>query len=197
MDDRKPDRAVGLRFCLLWILASVLGLNIGYAIGVLLTGSIFREVGSATGGLALGATIGVWTGALQGLVLRSKGPGVPRWILATTLGFGIGHAAVAWAAPASWQYPLWLARGIPVGVSVGVAQGFLLSATRIRFQMWVLLSTLGYAGGYVLGYATPLAFGIQNDEVHPLFVPVVGLVAALVTWVELRKLSGHQEAIGE
>jgi len=121
-----------------WILLSAIGASIGFALAAF-AGERLGDVVSPTGNIIIGgATIQILSGATLGLTIgvaqsraldRSLGIG-RRWILATIVGTGLGYGA-ATGVLELLDVEILRANLIPsfgaiVGLSVGVAQGFVL-----------------------------------------------------------------------
>jgi hypothetical protein len=145
---------------------------------------------AAVVGSVMGAVSGVVTGTLQWAVLRSAG--ARWWRLAATMAIGIGVShALADGAPTS------LGR-----VVVAIAGACALTAAmavllRERQPLTLAASIVGWAGGWILGYAITAALSLPQsaDQIgwateHTVVGIVVGLVwSGLVTAAGVRSLA--------
>ena len=90
------------------------------------------------------------------------------WIMATTLGWLIGNVFF---------------KGIPVifsGVLIAVLQWSVLFKRIQKAWRWIVLSSVGWIGGYIL-------FVIFIPTMNLLVGPVIGGVVGVMQWLVLRK----------
>jgi hypothetical protein len=93
--------------------------------------------------VAIGALVGI----VQWVVLRSLFPQAAWWILASALGWAASHILLS-AALAVGDVTL---SGAITGVTLGTAQWLALRRWVYLAGWWVVISTLGWAAGPVLG----------------------------------------------
>lgn len=180
-------RGVGWRIWLLWVLASVVGWGVG---GVVL-GPVFRVVepafGPLVGGVVVGTIGGAALGVLQWLVLRWQLARAGWWIVASTVGWAAGGAAF----------------GLVGGALAGFLQWLVLRRRLVRAGWWIAASTVGWAIGPVI----VLFGGVIGEMDAALIVLLVavlwgigGLVGGAITgavlvWL-LRQRLGEADGVG-
>jgi hypothetical protein len=121
-----------------WLLFTAVGASVGWALAALV-GERLADVVSPTGNIIVGggtieilsgATLGLMIGVAQSRVL-DRSLGIARWwIVASTVGTGLGYGAAA-AVLELLDVPILRANLIPsfgaiVGLCVGVAQGLVM-----------------------------------------------------------------------
>lgn len=113
-----------------WILVSTLG----WVAGLALLADVV---------IAMGAVMGV----MQWIVLRSLVRRAGWWILATAVGWAVGHVVVSIVPPVEAV----VVQGAVLGAVIGTMQWFVLRRWVYRAAWWIVMSTLGWAVGPVLG----------------------------------------------
>ncbi|NEQ42036.1 MAG: MFS transporter [Leptolyngbya sp. SIOISBB] len=152
---RERSKHVGWPFFLQWLLATVipveLGIAVGLAIGVNYLGAV---VGLAI--IAVGISVGQW------LVIRKQLPGT-YWGLYTVLGLflGIGLASpvglLLWGISNSWFWIIYfLTGGAFAGSVTALVQGIRMKRQlpKMRWWVWITVSAVGAAVGIILGLLT-------------------------------------------
>jgi hypothetical protein len=156
---------VGWRLWLWWVLASTTGLALGFAGGY----AAGFAIGGAISGIAsqsvFGAMVGVSFGTTQWLVLRRRVSRAGWWVLATTLGMGVGFALVRAMTPTVSRMvgggPMYgLVNGAIVGTLIGAMQWLVLRWKVSRAGWWVPASALGMAVGLALGQVAGQLAGV-------------------------------------
>jgi len=177
---------LGRGFLVRWVVASGIGLMTGFIVYFMsvvgLTterGFILRTLVSA----GSGAILGVAVGGAQLFVLRSEFPGMNRWMAANLVGGVVGGVvalpvAVAVGNTVGFNIAVF-AGSIVLGLSMGIAQVFILREHLLGSGWWIL----AHAAGIPLGWALGRGLG---ESVHNLVVRGVGestaqVVATLIT----------------
>lgn len=147
---------VGWSLWLWWVLASSMGLALGFAGGF----AVGFAIGGAISGIAsqsvFGAVVGASVGTMQWLVLRWQVSRAAWWVLASTLGMGVGFALVRAATLTVSRIVgggsmYGVVNGTVVGTLVGTMQWLVLRWQVSRAGWWVLASALGMGVGFALG----------------------------------------------
>ncbi len=174
---------VGWGFWLRWVLASSVGLTVGFAVIAGLSETL-GEVTDKPPVAAIGAAIGISIGIAQWLVLRARVARSGWWILASAGGF-----AVAFGAIGSVEEVVAVAFAVGV-VSVGIAQWLVLRTQVPRSGWWVLASAVSIAVGFGIIFALPEAVGeavsyaISETIAAGIGGAVVGAISgAVLVWL--------------
>ena len=158
-----------------WILANIVGLPVllgPYSVGLflLMMVAIFSDGGLAPSRwyafnfvlqVLSGAVMGAYLGHMQSFPLKTRIPQSGKWIAATSLGVAVG-------TPLSWLVYQWmfasplvngprgifffylyqyLIFGILLGLSVGVAQWFVLKQQVRKAEWWIVALPILFSGG--------------------------------------------------
>ncbi|MGD8632366.1 MAG: hypothetical protein PVF85_02280 [Anaerolineales bacterium] len=121
--------------------------------------------------------IGLAVGAAQWILIRSRLEKGYWWVIASLAGWGFGHLAVI-----SWL-PEYLREwaGLPIGLSLGLAQWIVLRGEMPRSGWWIVISTLGWLlaltgvlGGSLVGAVAGAVTGVAAV----MFIDSKGAAAA-------------------
>ena len=113
-----------------------------------------------------------------------------QWMLATTLGGGVGWAVV-WSWDGGKREAVYWAVGRAVfGFVVGVAQWFVLKQKFDRAGWWILASTMGWAVGGAVYWAVDKA-AVSRAVVGAVVGAVSGAVGGTITGIVLIWLLRH------
>jgi len=133
---------------LLWILASTVGVAVGWIIGLPGAEDAYRAVngtlGSAIFGAIVGTSIGAVVGALQWPFLQGKISQAGWWVLASTVGWAVGLAL-------GWAWVGLLTAGAVAGAVVGTLQWLVLRGKISQAGWWLPACTVGWAVGWAVG----------------------------------------------
>jgi hypothetical protein len=173
---------VGWSFWLLWVVASTVGLYVGWVLAFVIIAFYSVVFGldycDACDGLAFVIGIGIGIGVAQWLVLRRRVSGAGWWVLASAVGgYGImqaGFTGYSESVEMSFVSLLGLTGVVALsGAVTGTLQWLILRGQVSQAGWWVLASTVGW------GLAIALSRGVgANDFVA---VGVVGAVLGAVT----------------
>jgi serine/threonine-protein kinase len=127
-----------------WVLLT----TVGWLVGWVLLGELWI-------GLALG--VGQW------VLIRSRLENSFWWVLASLVGWAIGHLAVInWLPVAMREWA-----GLPIGLTLGVAQWIVLRKLMPRSGWWIVISALGWLlamtgvlGGSLVGAVAGAVTGV-------------------------------------
>src|SRR5687768_11509350 len=147
------------RFWLLWALA-FLGFPLGGLLANLIVGPVTTPLRAALAGAITGAVLGL----VQWLVLRSKLPPGPGWVVATSLGMALGLAlsAVLLGNGTRGHELLW--RAALTGLSVGLAQTIVLLPVLPPTARWLSAFWVGVVSvGWVCGWFITRRAGVDLD----------------------------------
>ena len=176
----------GARFAVIWVLANVLGVQLGSMIAYPL---FMHGHELNVPFIVMSSAVGAGIGLAQGAVLFKRV--VVGWILATAIGFAMGSVfaefianGLYWMGLPGWQRSM-VGYVVVVGLVVGAAQGIVLGL-RSTLLSWVIVNAIGYGLGHVLGYGIPILFSMYPGS---LALAPIGLEAGLVTWFALRRLA--------
>jgi len=176
----------GRGFMVRWVVASAIGLFVGFTIYFMLVvgftpeqGFILKTLISAVSGVILGTAVG----GAQLFVLRNEVSGMNRWMVANLIGGVVGGVLafpVADAVGDAMGFNMAVFAGsIVLGLSLGLAQMVILREHLSGSGWWVL----AHAAGIPLGWALGRGLG---ESVYNLVVGGVGestaqIVARLIT----------------
>ncbi len=154
---------VGWRFWLWWVLATTVGLGVGFSSVNPMRSATF-EAGGIMDKLVFGAVAGASVGIAQWLVLRGQVSQTGWWVLASTVGLAVGFgvtdvmtAGVIERAPfAVGEVVTFAVAGGVMGASVGIAQQLVLRRQVSQTGRWVWASSVGLAMGVGVNQALPL-----------------------------------------
>ena len=183
---------VGWGFWLRWVLASSVGLTLGFTVIVGLY-EAFGEVVDKPPIAVTGAVIGISIGIAQWLVLRSKLVRSGWWILASAGGFAVAFGAIGSVEEV-------VAITFAVGVaSVGIAQWLVIRTEVPRSGWWVLASAVSIAAGFAIIFALPeavgeaVSYGIAETIAAGIGGAVVGAISgAVLVWL-LRQAAEEED----
>lgn len=130
------------RFWLFWGLV-FLGFPIAGVLSNLL-GQVNTPVRGLLAGLVAGAVIGI----AQWLVLRSVIPVTTNWVVATSLGMGVGLALATAFFGSETSGSQLLIRAAITGLIIGLAQWFLLRTLLPQAFLWPLFVAIGWIAGW-------------------------------------------------
>jgi len=142
-------------------MGGLLGLAGGFAVGFAINGAVSGIASQSVFGGIIGASIG----ALQWVVLRRRLSRAAWWVVATTLGMGLGFALVRVVTPTVSEVlgggPVYgLVNGGLVGTLVGTLQWLVLRQHVCRAGWWVLASALGTGVSFALGQVVGQLVGV-------------------------------------
>ncbi len=185
----------GWGFWLGWVVASTVGMLVGFFMIFLIYGLLEALLGSAVtddlfeigwlGDLVMGIMLGIVVGILQWLVLQGRVSRVGWWILASAAaGYGISLAFFI-GIEESLSFSLFLRfTGVAAlgGAVMGTLQWLVLRGKVSRAGWWVLASTVGWA----LGMAVSRAISWGPDDADAIYaLAVTGAVMGAVTGAAL------------
>jgi hypothetical protein len=123
------------------------------------------------------------------------------WVLATAMGWGVGHLFAVTFVSSNISIPILeeIARDTAIGVSLGLAQWFILRRSHRLSAHWILATTFGWLlGAWISLGPLNLAMNALDWNSYPL--PIVfgsyyglrtGLIAGLLQWAVLRAPFGR------
>ena len=106
------------------------------------------------------------------------------WVVATVVGWAIGFFVCEALKPFIYDITHLGGDGLVIGASIGIAQGLVLRR-RIGLGWWVLVSSVGFGVGKVLGEAWTQ--GIPGAVGHGLSGAVIGASIGIAQWLVLRR----------
>ena len=180
---------IGWGFWLQWVVASTVGMVVGFIAGflsldliydVLGDWLIYNVLGDWLDFLFLGIVPGIGVGVLQWLVLRRRISGAGWWVLASAAaGYGILAGFIGYSESLSFGTLLRFTGVVALGGAVtGILQWLVLRSQVSRAGWWVLASTVGWGLSVTVARAIPWG----NDEMDALWALVVtGAVLGAVT----------------
>lgn len=129
-----------------------------------ITWVLLTTLGWLVGWVILGELwIGLAVGSSQWVLLRSRLENAYWWILASLIGWALGHLIVINLLAASLRG--WA--GLPIGTVLGMAQWVILRTQVPRAGWWVVISALGWMlamtgvlGGSLVGAVAGAATGV-------------------------------------
>ena len=173
---------VGWVFWLLWVLASTVGMFVGFTMGFLTAALTYDVLGDRLAFSFFGIVLGIAVGVLQWLVLRRRVSRAGWWVLASAAGgYGIILAGFEGLSESLSFGALLSYTGVVAlgGAVTGTLQWLVLRGQVSRAGWWVLASTVGWGlVGAVLG-AFP--WGVGDTD---------ALVALVVTGAVLGAVTG-------
>jgi len=175
---------VGWGFGIMWVLASTVGMFVGFNMGFFLAAftHLVLGLGDRLAFSFFGIALGIGVGVLQWLVLRRRVYRVGWWVLASAAGgYGILQAGFEGLSESLSFGALLSFTGVVAlgGAVTGLLQWLVLRGQVSRAGWWVLASTVGWGlVGAVLG-AFP--WGVGDTD---------ALVALVVTGAVLGAVTG-------
>lgn len=147
------------------------------------------NIGGAPFGFIIGAVSGLLLGSPQWILLRNQVKNARRWILTTTLGLGVMHS-IGDAFPFG-QYLL--VATLFSAIVMGIMQRHILRDVLTQPNLWIIISIVGWVGGYLLSMSLLNATGLYprawtptlGATQHAVFGAIQGVVYATVTGVSL------------
>ena len=174
---------VGWVFWLQWVLASTVGMFVGFFLGVPLFARTYNIPGDWLAFSPLGIGVGIGVGVLQWLVLRQRVSGAGWWVLASAAGgYGLLHAGFSPFCTSLQNFGVLLSwTGVVAlgGAVTGTLQWLVLRGQVSRAGWWVLASTVGWGLGGTVSRALP--WGVDTGD---------GIGALAVTGAILGALTG-------
>ena len=176
---------VGWVFWLQWVLASTVGLLLGFIVGFPLSFLAMDILGERLGQSFGGIVFGIGVGVLQWLVLRRRVTGVGWWVLTSAAGcYGIIQAMfLGFPESAEMSYVSLLGLTVVValgGAVTGILQWLVLRRQVSRAGWWVLASTVGW--GLSMGVSIAIPSGADDNLLQ---LAVTGAVLGVVTGAAL------------
>lgn len=176
------QRQVGWGFWLQWVLASTVGMFVGFILGFLVTAGIPEVLGKWFGFSVFGIVLGLAVGVLQWSILRRRVSLTGWWVLATAVGgLGIFQAGLifgfsAFIGPYKSLVAFlgWIGIASLGGLVTGALQWLVLRGKVSRSGWWVLASTVGWALSATVTRAIP--WGVDDKDA------MFGMVVAGVVW---------------
>jgi len=177
---------LGRGFMVRWVVASAIGLFVGFTIYFMLVvgftaeqGFILKTLVSAVSGAALGAAVG----GAQLFVLRREVSGMNRWMVANLVGGAVGGVvalplAVAMGDAAGFNMAVF-AGSIVLGLSLGIAQVVILREHLSGSGWWILAHASGIPLGWALGRG--LGESVYNQVVRGAGESTAQVIARLIT----------------
>jgi len=175
---------VGWVFWLQWVLASTVGMFVGFFMSFLLTSLTYDVLGNLAFSFFLIA-LGIGIGVLQWLVLRRRVSGVGWWVLTSAPGcfgillagfLGLSGSLESFGSPLSWTVVVVVAA--LGGAVTGTLQWLVLRGQVSRTAWWVLASTVGWGLGMTAARA--FSWGVGDTDAFNAMV-VIGAVLGTVT----------------
>jgi hypothetical protein len=178
----------GKEFWVRWVVASAIGLFVGFAIYFFSVDSIAAEQGfilktliSAVAGGIFGATVG----GVQLFVLRRKVSGMNHWMLANIIGAAMGGIVarpISEAVGDATNFNIAiLAGGTVLGLAFGIGQAIVLRPYLSEGIWWALAHAVGIPFGYALGRGLgEVAYNLLGGVVGEGLARVVGTLILLV-----------------
>jgi len=180
---------IGWGFWLQWVVASTVGMVVGFIAGflsldliydVLGDWLIYNVLGDWLDFLFLGIVPGLGVGVLQWLVLRRRVSRAGWWVLASAAaGYGILAGFIGYSESLSFGTLLRFTGVVALGGAVtGILQWLVLRSQVSQAGWWVLASTVGWGLSVTVARAIPWGM----DEMDALWALVVtGAVLGAVT----------------
>jgi hypothetical protein len=108
-----------------------------------------------------------------------------QWVVATTVGWGIGFYVCEALKPFFYDITHIGGDGLIIGASIGIAQGLVLRRRIGSTGWWVLVSSVGFGVGKAAGEA--VANGMPTAVAHGLSGAVIGVSVGVAQWLVLRR----------
>ncbi len=142
----------GFPFWLQWILATAIGLGLGWEIA--------NIVGPASQGILYLSIAGIFIGFAQWLVVRKRVSQSGWWILATFSGWAL-FDILGWIMPPPMPGPIFLALG---GLTIGFSQWVLLRRHYSRAYLWIIVSAFAWILGMIMAFCG-MVVGLTLGEI--------------------------------
>ena len=176
---------VGWRFWLQWVLASTVGMFVGFCMGIAPFAITFSRTQNVHWDrLAFrvwGIVLGIGLGVLQWLVLRRSVSGAGWWVLASAAaGYGTLQAGFMPFSTSLQSFGVYLSwtRVVALGGAVtGTLQWLVLRGQVSRAGWWVLASTVGWGLGATVARAFP--WGVDMGDAVGALVVTGAILGAL------------------
>ena len=141
-----------LTFFILWIVLTTIGLALGgyifhYPSDFGVTRGATANILGAPFGFIIGAVSGLLLGLPQWMLLRRYVENAKRWLLTTFIGLGVMHS-IGDAFPFG-QYLL--GATVLSATLMSVMQWRILRDILTRPSLWIIVSIIGWTGGYLVG----------------------------------------------
>lgn len=129
-----------------------------------ITWVLLTTLGWLAGWLFLGELwIGLALGVAQWILMRSRLENSFWWVLASLVGWALGHLAVmSWLPVAMREWA-----GLPIGLTLGAAQWIVLRSLMPRSGWWIVINALGWLlamtgvlGGSLVGAVAGAVTGV-------------------------------------
>ena len=130
----------GLPFWFQWVLATAIGLGLGF--------EGYRIVSPASQGIFQVAIAGIFVGFAQWIVLRKRVIQSGWWILATFSGWAL-FDILGWIMASPMLGQMFLALG---GLTIGISQWVFLRRHYSRAYLWILVSTFAWILGMIMAF---------------------------------------------
>jgi hypothetical protein len=175
-----PDK----NFILKWILATMIGVTIGWIMGILVHTSLILGL------IKHVAVFGGIVGVSQWFVLRRYLSQAGWWVLMNTVGWPLGFAlGISLISSWGWQLNVFLF-GIIAGAVVGGLGWFILLQPSSRIMQWTLANTIGWGVGFMFSDILAYPFIDRFDVTPGMFLGLIltGATAGTVTGIILARL---------
>ena len=166
----QAERSLGLQ----WVVASIVGWGVGFFVCEALKPVVYAFTHLGGDGLVIGASIGI----AQGLVVRRRIGSMGRWVLVSSIGFGVGKALGEGAVGGMTVWLGHLLSGAIIGVAIGIAQWLILRRRVARAEWWVLANIAAWALGWSL-----ISLAEDSEGLSTLMVYLVGGTGAAVAGI--------------
>ena len=178
--DTPSDWTSTARRMWLWPVSILVSFPIGGYIADLVVDGVDSVGAAFVGGLIVGAIIG----AAEWFALRHRISWL--WILATTVGMGVGLVAGAALVDYGIDRGDLVLMGAVNGLAVGVLQALVLARHRIRGAFWwAVANPPAWALGW---FVSSYVISRNIDERFPIFGASGAIVFGLLTWLLLAVL---------
>ena len=174
------------RLVLQWVAAAV----VGWVIGFYLCEAFKTFVSTVfVDGVIIGSALGI----AQGLVVRRRFAPIGWWVLLSIVGFGVGKGLPDAANAGLSGVVGYGLTGAVIGLSVGIAQWFVLQRRVPQPAWWVPANVVAWALGWAIIGSAEAAIGWPSLQVY--VVGAIGAaVAGLITGLTLVSLSRSRPA---
>jgi len=172
-------RTPTVRATILWSASTVLAIPVAGYLGTAIVG----RVDTVAAALAGGALVGVLVGLAQALG-SSRRLGVGRWVVATTLGLGIGTMLGTLSVDFRTSLGDLAVRGVIAGAITGLSQCVALPSH--AGSRWIWIPTV--AALTSLGWIITTAAGVSVDQQFIIFGASGALVYAAATGLLLEHI---------